>query len=69
MLKGYYIDTTWPTSRKTRHVVRFIDGVTLNRDGSPVHRMRGFPNKPLRDAFLAELQRQGYVSEYEVNTR
>lgn len=61
-MKVYYLDHAWPRTRKTRHVVRFIDGVTLNRDGSPFHHVRTFPNKPLRDAFIAELRRQGYAS-------
>lgn len=69
MTKYFYLDHTWPRTRKTRHVVRFIDGVTFNRDGSPFHNVRTFPNKPLRDAFLAGLRQQGYVSSWEWRQR
>ncbi len=61
MLKGYYIDHGWPTSRKTRHVVRHFSSDSTYRDGSMIHHPTTFPNKPARDEFLAGLRKQGYV--------
>ena len=60
-MKGYYFDHAWPRSRKSRHVVRHYSSDSTYPDGSMIHHPATFPNKPTRDAFIAELQKQGYV--------
>lgn len=46
---------------KARYVVNMHDGVQTHRDGSPFYGTAIFNNKRLKNRYVRELKRQGYV--------
>lgn len=48
---------------KVKYVVNYHDGAKLNPDGSPFYDLATFTNKRGMDAFVRDLNRQGYIEE------
>lgn len=44
-----------------KYVVNYHDGVKTHRDGSEFFDMRTFSNRKLKNAFVKELNNQGYT--------
>jgi len=47
-----------------RYVVNFTDGSQRHRDGSPFYDVKLFSNQRKKNAFIRDLERQGYTREH-----
>ena len=46
---------------KTKYSVHSHDGIQTHKDGSPFFDMRIFKNKKIKDKYIKQLEKDGYV--------